>query len=408
MAVIWSKTRERLQAGEAVLGHFEIVGSDEPLPGSLRWSPDDGALIELVEPRWQRPVNTEGLTLHGLIEDNDPITLLGGIIRTTALDDRVKRIWAYTLALGEHIDPDATWEKAVYASANLPEWRGITGLSHSLPDLSNGSYGYRIDWEPPPAQEVSVKGARLRFGTGVERDVGLVPAYSLRSRQQVVVETRRPLRLEAFSRQYAMPLIALTAFAADRPDSIIEEEYIHGKRQQRIEVWRAGASMEPPEWRPNALLFYAAALPDFRLAIIRWWRLYARVRPALGIFGDYINDGSTFSPSRLITLHTAITGYTDARHGHRDLRKLRSFARVPNEVTGCSNHALGLFGAARDYFAHLGSPGQKFSVEDLEEGTLLATRRAAALMQAALLRELGFTESRAAEILERHYVNWPL
>jgi hypothetical protein len=408
VAVIWSKTRERLQAGEAVLGHFEFVGSGEPLPGSLRWSSDNGALIELVEPRWRRPVNTEGLTLHGLIEENDPITLLGGIVRTTTLDDRVKRIWAYTLALGDHIDPGATWEKAIYASANLPEWRGITGLSHSLPDLPNGSHGYRIDWEPPAAQEVSVKGARLRFGTGVEQEVGLMPAYSLRSRQQVVVEARRSLRMEVFSRQYAMPLVALTAFAADRPDSILKEEYIHSKRQQRVEVWRAGTSMESPEWRPNALLFYADTLPDFRLAIIRWWRLYARVRPALGIFGDYINDGSAFSPSRLITLHTAITGYTDARHGYRDLRKLRSFARVPNEATGCSNHALGLFGAARDYFAHLGSPGQKFSVDDLEGGTLLATRRAAALMQAALLRELGFTKSRAADLLRRHYVNWPL
>jgi hypothetical protein len=408
MGVIWSRTRARLQAGETVLGHFEIPGSEEPLPGCLRWSPDNGAIIEFVDPQLRKPINTEGLTVHGLLEENDPITLLDGIVKTTVLDDRVKRIGAFTLALGDHIEPGATWEKAVYASVNLAEWRGVTGLTHSLPDNPDGSYRYRLDWEPPPVQEVSVKGARLKFVTDVERRVGLMPDYSLRSRQRVVVEARRPLRLQAFSRQYAMPLVALTAFAADRPDSIIEEEYIHRKRRQRIEVWRAGASMEPPEWRPNALLFYAASLPDFRLAIVRWWRLYERVRPALGIFGDYINDGSTFSPSRLITLHTAICGYTDARHSHRDPRKLRAFAHIPNEITGCSNDSLGLFGAARDYFAHLGSPGQKYSVDQIEEGTLRVTRRAAALMQASLLRELGFTKRRASDLLQRHYLSWPL
>lgn len=132
------------------------------------------------------------------------------------------------------------------------------------------------------------------------------------------------------------------------------------------------------------------------------------MRPALGIFGDYISHGSTFSPSRLITLHTAITGYTAARHGHRDLRKLRGFARVSSNLIGCSNEALRMFGAARDYFAHLGSPGQKYSVDEIEAATVLATRRAATLMQASLLRELGFTKAAASRLLRRHYQNWPL
>jgi len=216
------------------------------------------------------------------------------------------------------------------------------------------------------------------------------------------------MRLEVLSRRYAMPLLALTAFAADRPDAIIEEHYLHGKRQQRIEVWRAGSVVEPPEWRPKGLLFHAGDLADFRLAIVRWWRLYEKVRPALGIFGDHLNEGSSFSRPRLITLHTAICGYTDARHGHRDLRKLRAYAGVPDEVTGCSNAALGLFGAARNYFAHLGNPGQKFSVAEIEEGTILATRRASALMQASLLRELGFSKTQTTKFLQRHYLNWPL
>ena len=406
--MIWSKTKARLLAGESVLGHFEILGSGEPLPGAMRWDPGNGAMIELVDPNWRQPINTEHIALHGLLEENDPITLLDGIVRTTILDDRVKRISAYTMTLGDHIDPGATWEKAIYTTANLAEWRGITGLDHSLPDSPDHSPHYRIEWKSPPVQEVSVKGATLKFVTDVEREVGLMATYMLGSQQRVAVEAHRPMRLDALSRQYAMPLVALTAFAADRPDSIIEELHIHRKREQRIEVWRAGAAMEPLPWRHKALLFYAADLPDFRLGILRWWRLYEKVRPALGIFGDYINGGTSFSPSRLITLHAAICGYSDVRHNHRDPRKLRSFAEVPNEITGCSSSTLGLFGAARNYFAHLGSPGPKHSVAEIEEGTLRVTRRAAALMQASLLRELGFTKTKTSQLLDQHYRNWPL
>jgi hypothetical protein len=405
--VIWN-IKARLLAGEAVLGYFEIAGSDDPLPGHLRWTPESGAMIEVVDPRWQKRVNTEHLTVHGLLGESYPITLLNGIVRTTVLDDRIKRIGAYTLALGEHIQPESTWDRAIYVSRNLAEWRGITGLDHSLPYSPDGRHHYRIDWAAPPVDEVSVKGARLKFATNVEWEIGLMPVYTLGSQQRVVVEPRRPQRLEALSRDYAMPLVALTAFAADRPDSIIEEHYVHRKRDQRIEVWRAGASMEPPEWRPNALLFYASELPDFRLSVIRWWRLYEKTRPALGIFGDYINEGLTFSRPRLITLHTAICGYTDARHGHRDPRKLRAYAGVADEITGCSNNVLGLFGAARDYFAHLGSPGQKYSVAEIEDGTPKVTRRVAALLQARLLAELGFSKTKSAALLSRHYRNWPL
>lgn len=407
--MIWHKTRTRLIAGEPVLGWFHLSGSDNVVPGLLRWSSDSGAMIELVDSTdWGVPLNTEHLTVHGVLEESDAITLLEAIVRTTTMEDEVKRIGAYTLVLGEHIESDTTWERAIYASANLAEWRGATGLTHSLPGGPEQPFHYRIDWEPPEVQEFSARGARMRFVTEVDREIGLMPKFSLGSRQRLVVEPGRPMRIAELSRRYAMPLLAFTAFAADRPDSILEELYLHGKRQQRVEVWRAGSIMESAEWRHNALLFHADDLTDFRLSLVRWWRLYEKVRPALGIFGDHLNEGSSYSRPRLITLHTAICGYSDARHGHRSLRKLRAYADVPNEVTGCSNNALALFGAARDYFAHLGNPGQRFSTSEIEGGAFLATRRASALMQACLLRELGFSKTRTTELLQRHYSNWRL
>ena len=98
-------------------------------------------------------------------------------------------------------------------------------------------------------------------------------------------------------------------------------------------------------------------------------------------------------------MHTAISAYSDLRHGHHDLRKLRRYSGVANEVTGASNEALALFGASRNYSSHLGSPGEKFSVEEIEANTVASTRRASARMQACLLKELGFTKTQIASRL---------
>lgn len=114
-----------------------------------------------------------------------------------------------------------------------------------------------------------------------------------------------------------------------------------------------------------------------------------------------------YSPPRLLTLYTALEAYSRARHGHKDFRKLRDYAGVPNDVTGCTKSALALLGASRDYFSHARHTG-KISVEQVENNVLESTRRASALMQACLLRELGFFPDEVAELLRAHYGAWPI
>jgi hypothetical protein len=80
----------------------------------------------------------------------------------------------------------------------------------------------------------------------------------------------------------------------------------------------------------------------------------------------------------------------------------------PREQQERPNKALKLLGASRGYFAHLDTHGPKYSPTQLEDAILDSTRRASALMQACLLRELGFSAKRSAEMLERHYQWWPL
>lgn len=366
-------------------------------------------LVELIEDMsWPGELGGDYFTVHGVIEDGDAITIPDAWVKTTTWGDRVKRLTGATLLLGEHVESSTRWPKAIFATANLGEWRGKTGLSGTQPNRRERPSHFRIDWQPPETEEVAVRGARLRFFTGSEYNVGQIPTWSIETAQKVTVHRRRPCRIDVFKRDYILPLLALTAFAADRPDGVIDEIYFDPDNRKRVEVWRAGRHARPRDWHPKGFLLRAHQLPDFALSIRRWWRLYEKVRPALGIFGDHINEGSVFSRSRLLTVHTAVSAYSDMRHGHRRLRKLRDYAGVPNDITGCSNDALALFGASRNYFAHLGKSQSRFSIAEMEDGALQSTRRAAALMQACLLRELGFKPRQAGELLRDHYANWPL
>jgi hypothetical protein len=57
-------------------------------------------VVELVDPVWKRKINTENLTIYGVLGESDEVTLLDAIARTTTLDDKVRRVSGYTLVLG--------------------------------------------------------------------------------------------------------------------------------------------------------------------------------------------------------------------------------------------------------------------------------------------------------------------
>jgi hypothetical protein len=69
---------------------------------------------------------------------------------------------------------------------------------------------------------------------------------------------------------------------------------------------------------------------------------------------------------------------------------------------------LKLLGHCRGYYAHLDSVSRKLGPTDAEEGMFGSTRRGSALMQACLLRELGFDAAAAESILRTYYSRWPI
>ncbi len=407
-----SEAKERLLRGEPLLGWFAPAGRADEAPGVLRWSDENGAQLELLDTDlgWVDGLDRgESFTLHGRLREGGDVSLLSCWVRRyDPLNRELLALDAPGLAVGEHTTPEERWARAVFTTHNLDRWRPDSGLAYSYPNRRARPQHFRMDWQPPPPDEVQVKGATLAFATSfdapIERES---PVWTVNTPQRVTVEPRKPFTVEHARRHYATPLLALTAFAVNRPDTLTKEVYLDGKRR-RVEFWWAGRKRGLSPWRAgrDRALFQAADLRDFGLSIRRWWRLYEMVWPALGIFGDHILEGRSYSPNRYLTLYTAVETYSRERHGHRDPRKLRQYADVPSEVTGCTNRALSLIGASRDYLAHRGNPGQLFTAKEVERGVLDSTRRLEALLQACLLAELGFGKRARAELLRTYYSNW--
>jgi hypothetical protein len=416
---VWEKTRSALSAGETVLGHFAPAGAEYEVPGGLSWSADDGARLELGEliPDWPHDLRGASYTVHGRTRDGDRLTLMDAWTKARALGDRAKTVRSSTLALGEFTEPTALWPRAIYSTTNQGEWRADTGLDYERPEprlwqrvlRREPEARLRVELRRPTRDEVSVPEARLAFDGESDTAVAYAPEWSVSTRQVLVANVDKPATAVELRRRYGEPLLALTSLAADRPDSILHEVVLDPASRRRIEIWRAGPHIEPQEWRPgNGFLFHAHDLRDFPSAIRRWWELYEEVWPALGVFADHLAQGRSYGPTRLITLYSALEAYAAARHGTKEFKHLRAYSGVAPEVTGCTNTALSLLGASRGYFAHLSEPATKYSREDFEENLLLSTRRGSALMQACLLRELGFDGTEAEDLLRQHHADWPL
>lgn len=83
------------------------------------------------------------------------------------------------------------------------------------------------------------------------------------------------------------------------------------------------------------------------------------------MFAEHISEGNAYSPGRFLTLHTAMEAYCRVRFGKKDFRLMRDYANVSSDVHGCTNKAIALIGATRDYVAHLTK--QRYSTETIED-----------------------------------------
>jgi hypothetical protein len=272
---------------------------------------------------------------------------------------------------------------------------------------------FRLDWSPPQKWTVDLDDARLTLSPCMATEFDHSPGHSLRTDYEVMVEVPEPATLENLHRHFAQPLLCLTVLAADLPDALTLERVSTGEPRCAARVFRQGPRVAPREWNlAQPFLFYASDLPDLPRAIKCWFDLFGRVPEALGNFAASINEGNVYSPDRLLKVAAAAEAYHREVHHKRGrleqrLEQLRDFAGLSEEGPFCKRN-LSLIAAGRNYHGHSGTSSYSFSVEEIIESGFSSIRRATALMQGCLMRELGFDSTEIQERFNEHYANWPI
>jgi len=402
------KDREALLAGAVVVGRFQVIGTDDDVPGVLRWSARDGATLELIDDAsgFPRSFDAPPFGVHGLLRNGGEVTLLDCRVSKMQLFDRPTHVRGSTLAYGAQVSSETCWPRAIYGTAELSEWRNDSGIHlSSLPSADDPTL--RVEFQATTRDHVEVPGAQLTFcGDRDSSRFGHRPDFWSRTDAVMVVNPRRPQTIDKLMSSHAQPLRALMALAADRPDDLTLEVYVDVDRHVRIEVWRRGRPTLDGKWDFRQL-FAADQLIDYPRAIRAWWQLHRQVWPALDLLGDHANEGNSFSPGRFLTVFSAIERYGQIRHKTTDLKKLRTYSQLESSLTGCTNPALDLIGVTRGYVAHFNNVDEARRAE-VEEQMVVSTRRVAALMQACLLRHLGIRVAQRRDIMAEHYRSWPL
>ena len=399
-----------LRAGKS-LGVRVIIpeSPEDEVPAVMTWH-ESGATLELIDSpeTWPTSLDANSFTVFGWTAEGNPFSLHRVLVRRVALGDQLQKVSSGTLCWDDHCFPDDKWTKVSFTTVNQAEWwfQGTRSHGDDWEAYRRGEREYH--WTPTDKLNVKVAGGDLSFSQGFAEKTEL-SSVTVRPNASLTVTASRPSTMDRLHLDFGIPLLALVAFAADAPDELAAESYSRdfGDERRRIEVWRGGRGSIQPASR-RTFLFLAEDLHDPARSIKRWWSVNRKVRPALGIFGDHLNMGTTYSPGRLLTLVTAMEAYGRVRHSNPDFKALRKYGQVSPEITKCTNRALDLLGATRGYLAHLETNAKRFSIQEIEDSVFDSTRRGSALMQSCLLREVGFRRADSERILSAHYSNWPL
>ena len=90
------------------------------------------------------------------------------------------------------------------------------------------------------------------------------------------------------------------------------------------------------------------------------------------------------------------------------LKALREHSGIDPAQIGATNKNLKLLVAARNLYAHLNQTTVQLADDEIDDALLSNCRRATALMQACLLRDLGIGSEQINEMFAEHHRSWPL
>jgi ApeA N-terminal domain 1 len=215
------KDRAALLAGEAVVGQFQVAGTDNVVPGVLRWSAESGATLELIDDAsgFPRTFAVPRFHVYGVLRHGAEVTLHDCLLRRLAFVDQPTHVSASTLAFGAHVLPQTTWPHAIYSTAALSEWRNDSGMHFSKPAPRKRPSDFHVEFKQPARDLVTVPGGELAFtGNVATSSIGHRPDFWMRTTAVMVMDVTRPQTISALTSRYAQPLRTLMALAADQPE----------------------------------------------------------------------------------------------------------------------------------------------------------------------------------------------
>jgi ApeA N-terminal domain 1 len=403
-------TQRALEAGESLLGSFWPAGSEFATPGVLSWSTERGAELELADLTDPWPTDfASQFDVQGQLRDGETITMLRARVKSRTFDDKTFKLQAAALGLGAHCETDTRWQVSHYRPASLHEWLPVSGLSP--PAFSPDRARLVLEWNAPPTHSAEISGGTLRLRPGADWAWSYAPSLSIDTSLTFSIEADEEMTIEDHWSQFCNPLLSFCVFAVDRPDDLIYESYFSRTRNEGVTVMRSGREGKLHDWNPTDghYLFQAKEVEDPAAVIAAWVEAWHRTEPALGLLAEVINAGNTFTVPRFITLYTAAERYWKATHPGKQWSpaQLPKTAGIDRALTGSSKEAVSLIGASRNYHAHL-EVGSRFTPERIVGETYESTRRLHALLQACLLRDLGFDVVNTERLLGQHYRHWPV
>jgi hypothetical protein len=416
-------TIERLEGDEPAFGEFTLAGATgaESTMGILRWSKEDGAELILPDPPLDWPVHELGgeHRVLGLLADGTAITMPWTRVssyRHSAASESTLR--SSRLLLGAQLEDDEEdWSGVTFRLAHLHGWIPRTGIDG--PDWEWGEDGrarrIEIDWAPVAPVAIHLdEGATMTLSFTARAPVDHSPRAAIDTDLVIHVADEGRGTIKSLERDHLRPWLVFSTVVADRWDSPILQEVSRPENRLPVRILHEGWTAVPREWEPgrHRYLFSSNDVGDVGGLMVRWFDLYRRAGLPIAVFAETLRDGHSYSPGRLIQLVTALDGYCDAMgiSGGDFLEKfkaLREQGGADPTVTGCTDDNLDLLRYARNYFTHLGAKGG-YSAEELEAALLPGCRWAGVLMQAVLLRQLGFSRDDTTSLIEKHYRRWPL
>ncbi|MGX6447170.1 ApeA N-terminal domain 1-containing protein [Patulibacter sp. S7RM1-6] len=405
--MLWpTRAREKLLSGEPLLGTFWTADTRARTAGSLRWTPSNGAELDLLDATHDQgwPSIRVPFAVHGVLEDAGELTLPDCWVRRISSMDRPQKVSSASVALGEHLRGDERWLRATVHTAGLDAWRRDNLIKSSYPEGAES--GLRIDVGKATEDAVVVAGDRLVFRGGVKSSIHVERGVELRPRQQLAIVMRAPLTVAEIRRKHHAPLLTLTHLALNRADELLQECFFNEETNQSVELLHAGRTVATAS--SHFALFDVADLPDFGASIVLFWALHDTVFPALDLIAEAIGEGPVFSRGRFLSIWTGLEAFCKERYNWPfSIRELCRHAEISPAATGMTRDAISLLGVTRDYLGHLTLNGP-FDREIIEQEMVDSTRRLTALAQAVLLRELGIPRARREKLFEAQNRRWPL